>query len=164
MLACETCFVLTITSPLCLRHSPRNLPSRYRRALQSSSSSLVEVRSIVLAVLVGGTHLRYPGVIFRDRRARVRAGVKTGGTPCAGAREDEQGSCSACYTSFTRSVCPVLTLRKQRGETGTRLPPNLTKIFFHWGLRDALLSKASVTTRLMFMRCECWALPHVVFP
>ena len=42
----------------------------------------------------------------------------------------------------------------QRAEGGVRLPPNLSKILFHWGLRDVLLSKASVTTRLLFMQCK----------
>ncbi|KAH9933243.1 FAD/NAD(P)-binding domain-containing protein [Epithele typhae] len=41
-----------------------------------------------------------------------------------------------------------------RGSGGVRVPPNLSKIFFHWGLRDALLRTAIVTTKLDFGRYE----------
>ncbi|TFK86877.1 FAD/NAD-P-binding domain-containing protein [Polyporus arcularius HHB13444] len=65
----------------------------------------------------------------------------------------------ACALALRRVGHHVLVLEKMdrnaaRAEGGVRLPPNLSKILFHWGLRDALLSKASVTTRLLFMRYE----------
>ncbi|KAI0636308.1 FAD/NAD-P-binding domain-containing protein [Trametes polyzona] len=44
--------------------------------------------------------------------------------------------------------------RSARGEGGIRLPPNLTKIFFHWGLRDALRAKALVSHTIRFTRYE----------
>ncbi|KAI0362945.1 FAD/NAD-P-binding domain-containing protein, partial [Pilatotrama ljubarskyi] len=37
---------------------------------------------------------------------------------------------------------------------GIRLPPNCTKILFHWGLKDTLLQKALVTHTLFFTRYE----------
>ncbi|KAI0328274.1 FAD/NAD-P-binding domain-containing protein [Cubamyces sp. BRFM 1775] len=44
--------------------------------------------------------------------------------------------------------------RSGRGEGGIRLPPNLTKIFFHWGLRDALREKGLVSHTILFNRYE----------
>ncbi|KAJ8468757.1 hypothetical protein ONZ51_g9445 [Trametes cubensis] len=44
--------------------------------------------------------------------------------------------------------------RSARGEGGIRLPPNLTKIFFHWGLRDALREKGLVSHTILFTRYE----------
>ncbi|TFK88025.1 FAD/NAD(P)-binding domain-containing protein [Polyporus arcularius HHB13444] len=41
-----------------------------------------------------------------------------------------------------------------RGEHGVRAPPNLSKILFHWGLRDVLMSKASLMDKLVFMRYD----------
>ncbi len=57
----------------------------------------------------------------------------------------------------------------QRGEHGVRAPPNLSKILFHWGLRDVLMSKASIMDKLVFTKCECkipnWrAFPCVTTP
>ncbi|KAI0693444.1 FAD/NAD-P-binding domain-containing protein [Cerioporus squamosus] len=65
----------------------------------------------------------------------------------------------ACALALQRVGHHALVLERvardaARAEGGVRLPPNLSKILFHWGLRDALLSKASVTTRLTFMRYE----------
>ncbi|EIW57924.1 FAD/NAD-P-binding domain-containing protein [Trametes versicolor FP-101664 SS1] len=44
--------------------------------------------------------------------------------------------------------------KSARGEGGIRLPPNLTKIFFHWGLRDALRAKALISHTILFTRYE----------
>ncbi|KAI0353667.1 FAD/NAD-P-binding domain-containing protein [Trametes cingulata] len=44
--------------------------------------------------------------------------------------------------------------RSSRGEGGIRLPPNLSKIFFHWGLRDALREKALISHSILFTRYE----------
>ncbi|KAI0667924.1 FAD/NAD-P-binding domain-containing protein [Trametes maxima] len=44
--------------------------------------------------------------------------------------------------------------KSSRGEGGIRLPPNLTKIFFHWGLRDALREKALISHTILFSRYE----------
>ncbi|KAH9847835.1 FAD/NAD-P-binding domain-containing protein [Lenzites betulinus] len=41
-----------------------------------------------------------------------------------------------------------------RGEGGLRLPPNVTKIFFQWGLQDALRASASVSHTIRFTRYE----------
>ncbi|RPD57140.1 FAD/NAD(P)-binding domain-containing protein [Lentinus tigrinus ALCF2SS1-6] len=41
-----------------------------------------------------------------------------------------------------------------RGHGGVRLPPNLTKILFHWGLKPALMQRALVTHTMLFMRYE----------
>ncbi|KAI0828916.1 FAD/NAD-P-binding domain-containing protein [Trametes gibbosa] len=53
---------------------------------------------------------------------------------------------------------PVVLERNDRAnvatDTGIRLPPNLTKIFFHWGLRRALFEKAMVTHTLLFTQYE----------
>ena len=48
--------------------------------------------------------------------------------------------------------CPSF---KQHGHGGIRVPPNLSKILFHWGLREPLMARATVTKKLDFMRCEC---------
>ncbi|KAI0755259.1 FAD/NAD-P-binding domain-containing protein [Daedaleopsis nitida] len=65
----------------------------------------------------------------------------------------------ACALALRRVGHHVLVLERTdraaaRGESGVRLPPNLSKILFHWGLKDVLLKQASVTTRLVFMRYE----------
>ncbi|KAI1794869.1 FAD/NAD(P)-binding domain-containing protein [Ganoderma leucocontextum] len=65
----------------------------------------------------------------------------------------------ACALSLRRVGHHVLVLERTdrnsaRGNGGVRLPPNLSKILFHWGLRDILTSKSSITKRLIFMRYE----------
>lgn len=40
------------------------------------------------------------------------------------------------------------------------MPPNCTKVLFHWGLRAKLLEKSLVTHTLLFTRCRSVAL-HV---
>ncbi|EIW63927.1 FAD/NAD-P-binding domain-containing protein [Trametes versicolor FP-101664 SS1] len=39
-------------------------------------------------------------------------------------------------------------------DTGIRMPPNCTKVLFHWGLRAKLLEKSLVTHTLLFTRYE----------
>ena len=34
-----------------------------------------------------------------------------------------------------------------------RLPPNLSKIFFQWGLREALVEKGLVSHTILFTKC-----------
>ncbi|RDX51205.1 FAD/NAD(P)-binding domain-containing protein [Lentinus brumalis] len=41
-----------------------------------------------------------------------------------------------------------------RGSGGVRLPPNLTKILSHWGLKPALMQRALVTHTMLFIRYE----------
>ncbi|PIL22837.1 hypothetical protein GSI_15532 [Ganoderma sinense ZZ0214-1] len=65
----------------------------------------------------------------------------------------------ACALALRRVGHHVLVLEREdrasaRGGSGVRLPPNLSKILFHWGLRDILTSKSSITKRLIFMRYE----------
>ncbi|KAM5538702.1 hypothetical protein V8D89_007731 [Ganoderma adspersum] len=65
----------------------------------------------------------------------------------------------ACALALRRVGHHVLVLEREdrssaRGDSGVRLPPNLSKILFHWGLRDILTSKSSITKRLIFMRYE----------
>ncbi|KAI0750055.1 FAD/NAD-P-binding domain-containing protein [Daedaleopsis nitida] len=65
----------------------------------------------------------------------------------------------ACALALRRVGHRVLVLEKSdkksaRGEGGIRLPPNLTKIFFHWGLRDALKKKAVVSRTIVFSKYE----------
>lgn len=35
-----------------------------------------------------------------------------------------------------------------------RLPPNLTKILFHWGLKPTLMRRALISHTMTFMKCE----------
>ena len=35
-----------------------------------------------------------------------------------------------------------------------RLPPNLTKILFHWGLKPILMRRALISHTMTFMKCE----------
>ncbi|EJF57123.1 FAD/NAD(P)-binding domain-containing protein [Dichomitus squalens LYAD-421 SS1] len=65
----------------------------------------------------------------------------------------------ACALALRRVGHRVTVLERTdkvtaRGDGGVRLPPNLTKILFHWGLKDILMKKASITKRLIFMRYE----------
>ncbi|OBZ72561.1 3-hydroxybenzoate 6-hydroxylase 1 [Grifola frondosa] len=65
----------------------------------------------------------------------------------------------ACALALTRIGHKVTVLEKGdgtsiRGEGGVRLPPNLTKILFHWGLAEHLLSKAYTTNSILFTRYE----------
>ncbi|KAI0756303.1 FAD/NAD(P)-binding domain-containing protein [Daedaleopsis nitida] len=53
----------------------------------------------------------------------------------------------------------VLVLEREsrevtRGSGGVRLPPNLTKILFHWGLKQILMEKATITHTMFFKRYE----------
>ncbi|KAH9930064.1 FAD/NAD-P-binding domain-containing protein [Fomitopsis serialis] len=41
-----------------------------------------------------------------------------------------------------------------RGEHGLRIPPNMSKILYHWGLRQQLLDVALVSRALLFSRLE----------
>ncbi|KAI0673721.1 FAD/NAD-P-binding domain-containing protein, partial [Trametes maxima] len=65
----------------------------------------------------------------------------------------------ACAIALRRVGHHALVLeRRDRqdvcSDTGIRLPPNCTKILFHWGLRNALIQKATVTHTLVFSRYE----------
>ncbi|RPD69780.1 FAD/NAD-P-binding domain-containing protein [Lentinus tigrinus ALCF2SS1-7] len=69
------------------------------------------------------------------------------------------GAGLACALALRRVGHRVTVLERMersaaRGGNGVRVPPNLSKILFHWGLRDVLMSKASITTKLVFMRYE----------
>ncbi|KAI0360984.1 FAD/NAD-P-binding domain-containing protein [Trametes cingulata] len=65
----------------------------------------------------------------------------------------------SCAIALRRVGHHVLVLeRKHRADvcsnTGIRLPPNCTKILFHWGLKDVLTEKALITHTLFFTRYE----------
>ncbi|TFK82184.1 FAD/NAD-P-binding domain-containing protein [Polyporus arcularius HHB13444] len=65
----------------------------------------------------------------------------------------------ACALALRRVGHHVLVLERQdrdsvHGESGIRLPPNLTKILFHWGLKDALKQKALVSHTILFTQYE----------
>ncbi|EJF67219.1 FAD/NAD(P)-binding domain-containing protein [Dichomitus squalens LYAD-421 SS1] len=65
----------------------------------------------------------------------------------------------AAATALRRVGHNALVLEKGergsvRGSGGVRLPPNLTKILFHWGLKPALMQKALVSHTMTFMRYE----------
>ncbi|KAI0689215.1 hypothetical protein C8T65DRAFT_110422 [Cerioporus squamosus] len=65
----------------------------------------------------------------------------------------------ACALALRRVGHRVVVLERlssdaARGEHGVRVPPNLSKILFHWGLKDVILSRASITTKLVIMKYE----------
>ncbi|RDX40536.1 FAD/NAD(P)-binding domain-containing protein [Lentinus brumalis] len=75
----------------------------------------------------------------------------------------------ACALALRRVGHRVTVLERlerdaARGEHGVRAPPNLSKILFHWGLRDALMSKASIMDKLVFTKCECKVPNRRAFP
>ncbi|KAI0778764.1 FAD/NAD-P-binding domain-containing protein [Trametes elegans] len=65
----------------------------------------------------------------------------------------------ACAVALRRVGHRALVLERRDRTTvcsygGVRLPPNCTKILFHWGLRNALLEKSLITHTLLFTQYE----------
>ncbi|KAI9001468.1 FAD/NAD-P-binding domain-containing protein [Trametes punicea] len=65
----------------------------------------------------------------------------------------------ACALALRRVGHHALVLERRdrnssRGEGGICLPPNLTKILFHWGLGDALQDKGLISHTVKWMRYE----------
>ena len=61
------------------------------------------------------------------------------------------------YFFFPSALLWVLTFfRVQEHRSGAyRIPPNMSKVFYHWGLEERLLKLAIKSNMTFFNRCKC---------
>lgn len=74
----------------------------------------------------------------------------------------EKGNGKSNVSGFSKAYAVDSPWVRQLGRGGIRIPPNMSKILFHWGLKDLMKELGLTSHPLLFSQCEPLCHPSAV--